>query len=116
MPGFLKDLLFPTQGDGSGPAQREGVQAGAQTRTDSLLAVGAAASGVVGERHHLAEAGTIDIASFAAEPMLFNPRAPAAWMRPFWLEDLRSAAGQGWWRSTRRIRRRCCARRWPGER
>ena len=46
--------------------------------------------GVVGERHPLAEAGTVDVDVFAAEPMLFNPRAPAAWMSPFWLEDVRS--------------------------
>lgn len=45
--------------------------------------------GVVGERHHLAGAASIDVGSFAAEPMLFNPRAPAAWMSPFWLEDVR---------------------------
>ena len=58
---------------------------------DSIpLSVTSRRIGVVGERHHLADAGAVDVAVFAAEPMLFNPRAPAAWMSPFWLEDVRS--------------------------
>lgn len=53
------------------------------------LAVKSARIGVVGSRHSLAEAEAVDVATFAAEPMLYNPRAPEEWMSPFWLGDVR---------------------------
>ena len=45
--------------------------------------------GVVPAHHRLAESGAIDVATFCAEPMLYNPNAPHEWMRPFWLADIR---------------------------
>ncbi len=55
------------------------------------LPVTSARIGVVGARHALAEAGAVDVATFAEQPMLYNPTAPAEWMRPFWLGDVRPA-------------------------
>ena len=45
--------------------------------------------GVVGAHHDLADAGGVDAASFAEQPMLYNPDVPPEWMHPFWLGDVR---------------------------
>lgn len=63
------------------------------TAVDSFeLSVRSARIGVVGVRHELAEAGSIDVETFAAQPMLFNPEAPREWMSPFWLGDVRPSS------------------------
>lgn len=46
--------------------------------------------GLVPTGHPLAEAGSVDAATFADQPMLCNPLAPEEWMEPFWLADIRS--------------------------
>ncbi len=56
------------------------------------LPVTSARIGVVGARHDLAEAGQVDVATFADQPMLYNPTAPREWMSPFWLGDVRPAS------------------------
>lgn len=53
------------------------------------LALTASRIGVVGARHPLAEAGSIDVGEFCSQPMLFAPATPAEWMEPFWFGDLR---------------------------
>ena len=57
--------------------------------TSDPLAVMSRRIGVVGARHELAGAGTVDVRDFAAQEMLFNPAVPEEWMTPFWLGDLR---------------------------
>lgn len=56
------------------------------------LQVVSARIGVVGVRHPLADSEAVDVASFADQPMLFNPGAPEEWMNPFWLGDIRPAS------------------------
>ncbi len=56
------------------------------------LPVTSARIGVVGARHDLAGAGSLDVTTFAEQPFLYNPTAPPEWMRPFWLGDLRPAS------------------------
>jgi DNA-binding transcriptional LysR family regulator len=46
--------------------------------------------GVVGANHPLADADTVHVNDFSAEPMLHNPAVPEEWMRPFWLGDVRT--------------------------
>ena len=53
------------------------------------LNVDTALVGVVGARHRWAEAGSVDVAAFCDEPMLFNPAVSEEWMAPFWLADIR---------------------------
>lgn len=53
------------------------------------LALTTSRIGVVGTRHSLAEAGSIDVGEFCSQPMLFAPATPAEWMEPFWFGDLR---------------------------
>lgn len=45
--------------------------------------------GVVDACHPLADAGAVDVGEFSTEPMGYNPAAPAEWMSPFWLGDVR---------------------------
>jgi DNA-binding transcriptional LysR family regulator len=48
--------------------------------------------GVVGLNHPFADATEVLATEFAAQPTLFSPQAPAEWMAPYWLGDLRSRA------------------------
>ncbi|WP_432873024.1 LysR family transcriptional regulator [Microbispora rosea] len=54
------------------------------------LAITSTRIGVVGARHPLAEFGTIDVADFSEQPILYNPAAgDDEWMKQFWLGDVR---------------------------
>jgi DNA-binding transcriptional LysR family regulator len=46
--------------------------------------------GLVGEQHALADAGSVDVAGYLEQRMIFNPSVPEEWMSPFWLGDMRS--------------------------
>lgn len=46
--------------------------------------------GLVGEQHALADAGSVDVADYLEQRMIFNPSVPVEWMSPFWLGDMRS--------------------------
>jgi DNA-binding transcriptional LysR family regulator len=46
--------------------------------------------GLVGRQHALADAGSVDVADYLEQRMIFNPSVPLEWMSPFWLGDMRS--------------------------
>jgi len=58
--------------------------------TSERLGVTSRRIGLVGEQHALADAGSIDVADYLEQRMIFNPSVPVEWMSPFWLGDMRS--------------------------
>lgn len=46
--------------------------------------------GLVGLQHALADAGSVEVADYLEQRMIFNPSVPVEWMSPFWLGDIRS--------------------------
>jgi DNA-binding transcriptional LysR family regulator len=54
------------------------------------LPITSARIGAVSARHPLADACEVDVAQFCEHALLYNPDVPVEWMRPFWLEDIRS--------------------------
>jgi DNA-binding transcriptional LysR family regulator len=60
--------------------------------TSYPLAVTSSRVGVVGERHPLAEAGTVDVADFLRYPIGYNPAVADEFMGGLWLADVRPRA------------------------